>query len=79
MIDTLERGFDIMTTNPKTNFQWLDTKSSNHVIIPSAGWGEILTHQYIPRPKRKPVLFITPQTNSQNWCDAVESNTYDII
>lgn len=68
-----------MTTNPKTNLQWLDIKSSNHVIIPSIGWGDILTSQYIPRPKRKPVLFITPQTNGQNWCDEVTSNTYDII
>lgn len=68
-----------MTTNPKTNLQWLDAKSSNHIIIPSDGWGNILTSQYIPRPKREPVLFITPQTNNQNWCDGVESNTYDII
>ena len=68
-----------MTTNPKTNLWGFDIESSNHVVIPSAGWGEILTYQYIPRPKRKPILFITPQTNNQNWCDAVESNIYDII
>ena len=63
-----------MNTNPKTNLQWLDTKSSNHIIIPSICWSEILTHQYIPRPKRKPALFITPQADNQN-----ELNTYDII
>lgn len=63
-----------MTTNPKEFLKWLDVKSSNHMIIPSSGWEGILNHQYIPRPKRKPVLFITPQTNEQN-----ESNTYDII
>ena len=68
-----------MTTNPKTNLWGFDIESSNHVIIPSDGWDEILTYQYTPRPKRKPVLFITPQTNNQNWCDGAESNTYDII
>lgn len=70
----LERGFSMITTNPKEFVKWLDVKSSNHIIIPSAGWEGIFTHQYIPRPKREPVLFITPQTNDQN-----EPNTYDII